>query len=674
MLKSTDPYAQGKDRPMLSVWFGNFFEPFLSDRAAVRKGLEDVKAMGFNQIVLDSKLWKDFSAFFQGSEASDYIDMQLYIVEQCRELGLGVSFLALYNCGDNLHPAIRDAAPEFIEQPIGQDGNPLRGYRHWSEAQTKAHLQHCMDLHRHISKDTTATAVDENGNERLPFYFYHSPAFTPSFDKEGIRTYLDWLKKQYSLDELNERYQSAYTSIDSLTPADYWVGKERFGAPTEEDYANRTPVVLKFADNQRFKQHVMSNYMRDITTSLREAEPRFWIYSCLTQWNYLMTEWIHIYWRGLDLWDMGEFLDSPSFFTMPADACSEADPYVVSMETAMMRSAANGKDFAGGLFFGRYVHNDIYAVCTPSEVIASSLGAGAAELTVYGYTGLDDGGNFGRWPEPQKQSVRDGFDWFSRTRRQTGRRRASEAALLFPQASFVLTTPKADDASYSALRNDALGWYRQLADHGINPDVLHPRQVHTGALDQYKLLVMPADPEYWAMPDPDLEAELRRFAKRGGVILRSGSAAAAEALGIEAEPHAADSIDWTEKITENSKHWESFGNGEAWGTYIGDGKTVIAKHGSVYSFGFWYGHAYIARKHNPVPEQYGRDNHYPLTILEQTPVDDLLIEFGLSKGRMRGIERVKFENGFLWINHTAYPHGTDAETLQPHQAVFKTNS
>jgi hypothetical protein len=86
---------------------------------------------------------------------------------------------------------------------------------------------------------------------------------------------------------------------------------------------------------------------------------------------------------------------------------------------------------------------------------------------------------------------------------------------------------------------------------------------------------------------------------------------------------------------------------------------------------------------NVVPSRYGRDNHYPLTVIKETPVEYMLKEKGLCKERIRGIERVPFENGTLVINHTPYPYEV-AETCQavttiglidntllpPHSAVF----
>ena len=64
MLHSRDKCA-GDNSPVFALCFANFFEPFFSSKKAVRRGLIDIKKQGFNSVILDSKLWKDFSDFFK---------------------------------------------------------------------------------------------------------------------------------------------------------------------------------------------------------------------------------------------------------------------------------------------------------------------------------------------------------------------------------------------------------------------------------------------------------------------------------------------------------------------------------------------------------------------------------------------------------------------------------
>ncbi len=675
MLRSIQTCA-GLDRPAFMAWFGNFFEPYFSDKEAVRRGLHDLRDLGMNSIVLDSKLWSDFTRHFRTGEQSQYVAMQHFIVDCCREEGMGVSFLALFAIGDNLYPEIYDHPPEFVEQPVDIQGIPFRGYRHWSKAQLDEHVRHCMDLYRHIARDVAATAIDDEGRERLPFYFYHSPIFAPSFDAEGRTFYLNWLKRRHSLAEVNARYGRDFASLDDLLPADYWVNPEvgdnslRY-IPATADYEERSATVLRHADNQRFKQEVMRDYFRDIIGRLRALEPRFYFYAALSQWKFFFNDFVHIQNRGWDLWDLGPSFDSPSFITLPVDNHGDVEPFVVPCELAMLRSATAERDFVGSLFLGRYIANNIYAVCSPAEVIASTFGAGATELYFYGYNGLDDGGNFGKWEETEKSSLRDALDWFTDVRKISGRRIATrEAAILFPYASFTVSAHATDTANYIAFREDLLGWFRQFSDHGVNPDILHPSQVKAGRLRDYRILVVPADPHYWAMPDPALEQELRAFVEAGGILLHGVSELARRALDLRSAPHHADSFAWEEKIVTSSPEFVSYEHGDPQARYLSDGlvaySTSALDRGTVHSFGFNYGYAYGCRRHLPVPKLYKKEDHHPLTVAARTPVDKLLVDAGISRGRLRGVERVAFERGVLFVNHTPYTRtipGGDAPGL-----------
>ncbi len=665
MLTSTEKCVTGK-RPAYMAWLGNFFEPYFSSEAAVDQGLKDLRDLGINSIVLDSKLWSDFTRYFQTGEQSQYVKMQNYISAKCQEYGLGVSFLAVFAIGDNLYPEIYDHPPEYVEQPVDFWGKPYRGYRHWSRKQMDEHVRHCLDLYKFIAREAAAKAVDDQGRERLPFYFYHSPIFAPSFDAEGRAFYLNWLKDKYTADQINARYGTSFSSIDEMAPADYWVNPghaseaQRY-LPSAEDYARRSEVVLKYADNQRFKHCVMRQYFKKIVTRLREKEPRFYFYSALSQWKYFFNDFpfAHIQNRGWDLWDLGEALDSPTFITLPVDNTGHIEPSVVPCELAMLRSAAQDKDFVGALFLGRHMPNDIYAVCSPAEIIASAFGSGATELYFYGYNGLDDGGNFGKWGAQEKASLKGALDWFAEVREKAGRRiKTHAAAILFPYASYTLSAFNTDGTTYVAFREDLLGWFRQFSDHGISPDILHPSQARAGSLRDYRYLIVPADPHYWAMPDEDLESELRAFVEAGGTLLHSVSELVNRTFGLQTHPHKPDSFAWEEKIVTGSAEFVSYDTGEAEARYLSDGLKAYVKRssgkGTLHSFGFHYGFAYGCKEHLPVAREYKKENHYPLTIAARTPVDKLLEEVGLSQGRRRGVERIAFKNGALFVNHTPY--------------------
>src|SRR5262245_14952666 len=105
------------DRPFLSIWFGNFFEPFYSDFRAARKGIADVAGLGFNSIYLDSKSLEDFFERYRGGKASQYVKMHEVMMAEMARHGLDYTCLALYLCGDNLYPNIRNVPPVRGEEP-----------------------------------------------------------------------------------------------------------------------------------------------------------------------------------------------------------------------------------------------------------------------------------------------------------------------------------------------------------------------------------------------------------------------------------------------------------------------------------------------------------------------------------------------------------------------------
>lgn len=75
-------------RPMLSMWFGNFFEPFFSNRESVRQGMADVAELGFTTVNLDSKPWEDFFPRYRGEPASPYVAMQEFMMREAAARGL----------------------------------------------------------------------------------------------------------------------------------------------------------------------------------------------------------------------------------------------------------------------------------------------------------------------------------------------------------------------------------------------------------------------------------------------------------------------------------------------------------------------------------------------------------------------------------------------------------
>lgn len=668
MLYSKEACTGGADRPHFSLWFGNFFEPYYSDRALVRAGMKEIAEMGFNSIILDSKLWEDFTDFFTAGRESDYVAMQRYMVEQCAENGMGINFLTLFYNGDNLYPHIRDSRPDILHPVTGRDGQPFRGYRHWDPAQTAAMVEHTVNLYEKLAGSAAAVAVDERGNRKIPCYFYHSPALMPSFDEDGRRVYLAWLEEKYeNIEALNREYGLAAERFDALDMLTLWP------VMTAQDYRQPTARMKMHRDNMLFRQDMLERFYAELTAGVRERLPDIFLYDCLSQWKYFLTDWVEISERGLDIWRLGKYLDCPSFYTLPADAYGEANCYAVSFENAILRSAAGGKDPVAGLFLGRYLYNDLYAYVTPAEAIASCYGAGATDLFFYGYSGLDDGGNFAKWDANRKKSVKDGLDWFAEVRKVSGKRLSEKkAAIVFPYASFTMENRRLNEGCFRASRNDLLGYYQQLADLGINADILDRSQITAETLADYGLVVLPADPWYAYLLDAGLEAALVHYVHNGGTVIAGATCGLQELFDVRVLPHAPDSFAWEEQVTDFGERFVAFENAEALARYCSDGKIALARknlgQGRAYLTGLDLGRCYCERPQKPVPVAYGREAQYPLTMLRRTPVEAWAAELGLSNDRHRGVERIPFENGVLYINHTPYEF-TSAEPYKQALAI-----
>src|ERR1035438_9571418 len=119
-------------RPFISIWFGNFFEPFYSNYEATRKGIAECAALGFNSINLDSKAWEDFFARYRGAPASQYVAMHEFMMAEMATHGIDYTCLALYLCGDNLYPNIRSVPPVRGDEPMRPNGQPMGTYKYWS--------------------------------------------------------------------------------------------------------------------------------------------------------------------------------------------------------------------------------------------------------------------------------------------------------------------------------------------------------------------------------------------------------------------------------------------------------------------------------------------------------------------------------------------------------------
>ncbi|HEX9047717.1 MAG TPA: hypothetical protein VF988_11890, partial [Verrucomicrobiae bacterium] len=194
--------ASEKPAVYLGVWFGNFFEPFYSNRDAVRKGIADVASMGFNSINLDSKPWEDFFARYRGAEASQYVAMHEFMMQEMAQHGLDYTHLALYLSGDNLYPNIRDVAPVRGEEPLRPNGQPLGTYKYWSPRAQATMVEHVRGLLKLYGQ-----GIHRRSDGRRVMMTMWEPIPKPSFDADGRQKYLTWLEQRYHGDigKLNER-------------------------------------------------------------------------------------------------------------------------------------------------------------------------------------------------------------------------------------------------------------------------------------------------------------------------------------------------------------------------------------------------------------------------------------------------------------------------------------
>src|ERR1039457_1116104 len=236
--------------PMLSIWFGNFFEPFYSDYETTRRGIAEVATLGFNSINLDSKAWEDFFARYRGEPASQYVAMHEFMMEEMAKHGLDYPCLALYLCGDNLYPAIRRAPPVRGEEPMRPNGQPMGTYKYWSPRAQETMVEHVRGLLKLYGKGMRRRAdgriIMQTTFERIP---------KRSFGAEGKQKYLLWLEKKYGGDikKLNSRYRLAAESFCELKPEEYWLRPEELNwvgcaRPGAEDFAMRTPDFCRWID------------------------------------------------------------------------------------------------------------------------------------------------------------------------------------------------------------------------------------------------------------------------------------------------------------------------------------------------------------------------------------------------------------------------------------------
>jgi hypothetical protein len=650
---------------MLSIWFGNFFEPFFSDREAVRRGIAEVAELGFNSINLDSKAWEDFFARYRGGPASAYVAMQEFMMQEAAARGLDYTHLALYLCGDNLYPAIRDVPPVRGEESVRPDGELMGTYKYWSPRAQQTMVDHVRGLLK-----LYGPGMRRRDGSRIIMQTMFEPIPKPSFDAEGRGHYLAWLEKHYAgnLAQLNARYGLAVKTFAELRPSDYWLRPVELNwvdcaRPTADDFARRTPDFYRWIDNQTYLAGVLQDYLATMKRHWRELEPALFIEPVLHQWGYFFNPPGQTMWqtgqRALDVYRCADQVDGVLFIAAPLNAENRTDAMALSVEGSIMRAANSGRPFTGGLYLGRHVNGDICRTVPPAEAIGTLVGQGAKSLHIYGYSGLDDGGVLFRMDDLFKESLRAGNHWAAEVIPLLDQPRAKQVALLFP-AEMSLYEPLEVDPG-GRHRMDLLGWYAQFADLGYSVDILHPTQIAAGALKDYQSLVVPHNSLYDLGDNAALETAVKQFVTAGGTVFHGPHCELARrALEIVEEAVVFDCIKWREEIIPHGWSTVAWHGGTALGTYLQTGANAIAQTdlgaGRVYSFGFQYGYSYSRLTMPIVPPNYGRREMHPVVLLKETPVAVLAGPSPLTPlTPVKGVEVAGFGKHLLIVNHRSSP-------------------
>jgi hypothetical protein len=648
------------------MWFGNFFEPYYSDPEATRAGIADIARLGFTSVNLDSKPWEDFFARYRGEPASPYVAMQELMIAEAARQGLDITCLALYLCGDNLYPTIRDVPPVRGEEAVLPNGQAMGTYKYWSPRAQQTMVEHVQGLLRLYGQH-----MHRSDDGRIVMQTMFDPIPKPSFDAEGRVRYVTWLADRYGGDitSLNRRYGTTATSFDDLEPEEYWLRPRELtwvscARPTVDDFARRTPDFHRWLDNQTYLAELTVGHFATMQAHWRSMHPPLFVEPVLHQWGYFFNPPHVPDWqtgqRALDIYRCAPHLDSVLIIAAPLNAENRADATVLSVEASIARSANSNRPFTGGLYLGRHVNQDIYNVVPPAEAIATQVANGAKRLHVYGYSGLDDGGVISRMDEVFRESLRIGTTWALDVIPLLHEPRGAQVAVLFPAEMSLYEPLEVDEGGRH--RMDLLGWHQQLLDLGWHVDVVHPDQVVAGALDQYQQLVIPTNSLYDVGENGALETAARGFALAGGTVLHGPDCGLARrAFRIVEEPVPFDCIDWDEEIIPHGWSTVAYTSpGDIVGRYIGSKRAAILRtafgDGSVVSFGFQYGYAYSRATMPIVPPAYGKREMHPVVLLNTTPIEALVGTSPLVPTRpVKGVEFARFGDRLVVVNHRSSP-------------------
>ena len=675
---------QNTGDPYINVWFGNFFRPAYDGMEFIDRGVSVLKEDGFNSIMFDSKAWEDFRDRFAGGEASVYVRTQEYMQRQVLQEGLTYNHLLLYLNADNLYPNIRFSPPIYGESVVNADGTDGKWYRYWSDKAKESMMEHVKGIYQ-LYRDGFTRCATKQGDVRDVMCTMFDPFVRPSFDAEGQDRYLGWLKRKYGdIDSLNDAYQTKFTGFDALTLPDCWY-ECAYDEPIQDHGTFRMEdgAVRMWADNMMWKRDELSLYFEDMQRRRKEAFPSIFTCPTLTQWGYFlsvdMRDGFADYWdtslRGVDFFRIADHVDCLHFLAVPVTPYGDPDAYVVSCQHSMMRTMNEGRDMIGGIYWGRFLYNNIYEFLTPCEMIGTIVGAGADGYASYGMCGLDDGGVLHRMPRGFHESLKAGNEWAKKVIPLIRGKRKKQVAILFPSA-MSLIEPFDVDGNVQR-RYDMLGYYKICGDYGYMADVIDPDMVADGRLDGYSALIIPENDCYEFDRNSAAEQRLGDWVAGGGIVVSSpGDALCGHVFGISGMPYdGVQTIYYKEGGLPQSDRFDYFTEGESVAKYYADAcagpkesdRDAVVKNqfgkGAVYSFGFAYGYSYCAKVVPNVPLSQKNHEFYPIPMMEHNIVDDIFQSIGMEKSPIRGknVETAVFEDGMIVVNHNSTPMELPAE-------------
>lgn len=683
--------SKNDNRPYINVIFGNFYSPAYDDEDFIDETMELIRSLGFNSVMFDTKAWEDFKERYETGALSQYVKMQEYMGDSAHRHGLAYNFLLLYLNGDNLYPHIRFSPPIFGEETVYLDGRPGRWYKYWSEKaqiSMKEHVDRIMERYG----EGCERCFTEDGEQVIPVCSMWDPVVAPSFDQEGQERYLSYLRELYQgdIERLNHNYEIKMEKFEDLTPNEYWYGVrfEPGSFYTEDDVKKRSPKFWVWRDNTLWKIHELTSYFEKIGSMLKENNPELFLCPDMSQWGYFLNIYGRMQqdidnefsdlWdtaiRGIDMYALAPYVDSCHFITVPVTPDGYPDSYVVSCQHSMMRVMNQGKTMIGGIYWGRYIYNDLYAQLSPTEIIGSMTACGMDGYTCYGMNGLDDGGVMNRMDAHFLDSLRMGNAWFAEVSHLRKGEKKKEIAILFPSEMAHLEPYEVGNNKIRRL--DLLGWYRLCCDLGYQVDVISNHEIEKGMLTEYKILIVAANDCYFAAEHSIMEKKICSWVCEGGVVIHGpGDLLAQNCFGIVGEECEKKPYHYGKTIIAQGEAFCQYHGGKMIAPYVDDGGCCAAKYqgaelaekmgvkrtsvmGSVYSFGVQIGASYAAKNIPHVPYEQGNAEMYPIIQSRTTLIKDILFDHvipvsGISE---RGIETGVFENGMVIVNHRSTPY------------------